>query len=441
MDKFIIKGGRKLKGKIKIGGAKNVAMKVPVAALLTDEKLHIFGMPQISSVTGTLDIVHPLGVKSEFKDHTLEIDSHKISKYKVPLDVGSHYRTAIMVTGPLLSRFGKAIVPNPGGCRIGLRPINHHVDAISRMGAKVKYNSQDGYYYMEAKKGLEGVSYTFPKNSHTGTETLILAAVKAKGTTVIDNAAEEPEVDDLIKLLILMGANIQRIKRKIIIKGVKKLHGTEFTIMPDRNETVTFAIAAIATGGDIVIEGTNRRMINSFLKKLDDINAGWEPINENETRFFNKGRLNSTDIVTMPHPGFMTDWQSPWTVLMTQCEGESIVHETIFENRFGYIEELKKMGAKIDFFNPEVTNPQKLYNFDLKSKKPYYQAIRITGLRNLHDAILKTSDLRAGATLVIASLVAKGTSSVHGIEHIDRGYERLDQRLRHIGAQIQRVKE
>ncbi|MBI2611421.1 UDP-N-acetylglucosamine 1-carboxyvinyltransferase [Candidatus Gottesmanbacteria bacterium] len=442
MYKFVIAGGKPLRGRIKVGGAKNVAMKIPVAALLTDDKLKISGMPQISSVTGTLDIVHLLGVKSKFTNHTLEIESQGINKYKVPLDTGSHHRTSTMVVGPLLARFGRAIVPNPGGCRIGLRPINLHVSALTKMGAKVKYNSKDGYYYLEARKSLEGISYTFPKNSHTGTETIILAAVLANGTTIIDNAAEEPEVDDLIKLLTLMGANIQRVKRKIIIKGVKKLHGTDFTIMPDRNETVTFAIAALATNGDVIVEGTDRHYIKSFLNKLNDINAGWEPIGNLETRFYGTDKiLNATTVETAPYPGFMTDWQAPWTVLMTQCSGGSSVHETVFEDRFSYVSELIKTGAKIDFFNPKLENPDKIYNFDLKGKKPHNQAISITGPTPLHDAILETADLRAGATLVIAGLVATGTTHVHGVEHIDRGYERLDERLKTLGGRIKRIKE
>jgi len=416
-------------------------MKIPVAALLTDEPLHISGVPHISSVTGTLDIVRPLGLISTFIDHNLKLNGKNVNKYQVPFDVGSHYRTATMVIGPLLNRFGRAIVPNPGGCRIGQRPINHHIDAITKMGARVRYNSEDGYYYIQSSR-LQGINYTFPKNTHTGTETLILAAVLASGTTIINNAAAEPEVDDLIRLLLDMGAIIRREgERKIIIQGVPKLHGASFRVMADRNETITFAIAAIATHGDLIVEGTDRHHIASFLDKLNQIGAHWEAIDSTKTRFYNHARLKSTDIITSPYPGFMTDWQAPWTLLMTQCDGISTVHETIFEDRFSYVEELKKMGAKIDFFSPKVANPKDFYNFDTTGSNIKKQAVKITGQVPLHDAILKTTDLRAGATLVIAGCIASGITHVHGIEHIDRGYENLDQRLQSIGADIKRVKE
>lgn len=442
MEKFIVEGGNPLKGHVKVGGAKNAAMKMLIAGMLTDEKIELDGVPVISSVTGTAEILKSIGVDIQLDKNHVTVDSKNIKKHVVPLDVGSHYRTGTMVIGPLLQRFGRAVVPNPGGCRIGLRPINHHIDAISKMGAKIDYNSEDGFFYAELiNKKLHGIEYTFPHNSHTGTETLILAAVLAEGVTVIHNAAAEPEVDDLIELLLQMGADIKRIsERKIIIKGVKKLNGTSFKVMPDRNEAVTFAIAAIATGGDVVVEGTEREYLGSFLEKLDEANAGWEAVSDIETRFFKKGDLRSTNVVTMPHPGFMTDWHSPWTILMTQSKGESTVHETIFEDRFSYVKELLKMGSKIDFYTPEIEEWGKLYNFEA-SKRPQNQAIRITGITQLHDAILKTTDLRAGATLVIAGLVAKGTSHIHGIEHIDRGYERLDERLESIGAKVKRVKE
>ncbi len=442
MDKLVIKGGIPLKGKVQVGGAKNVAMKVILAGLLTDEKVTVTGVPHISSVTGTADIIRPLGARVEFTNHTLTVDASKLKNVQVPLAVGGLYRTATMVLGPLLCRLGRAKVPNPGGCRIGQRPIDRHIEAIKSMGANIKYNSQDGYFYASAKR-LQGTVYQFAKNSHTGTEALILAAVLAHGETIIDNASAEPEVDDLIRLLVLMGANIRRIsQRKIIINGVKKLHGTTFTIMPDRNEVITYAIGALATMGDIIIKGTQREYLKEFLQKLDEAGASWEPIDSLTTRFYTNSKLKATHIITQPYPGFMTDWQAPWALLMTQSEGHSTIHETIFEDRFSYVAELQKMGADINFYIPDVANPEDFYNFNYQDKRhDRCQAIKIKGPTTLHNAFLKMTDLRAGATLILAALTAKGESYVYGLEHIDRGYENIDERFRQIGANIKRLKE
>ncbi len=440
MDRFQVKGGNKLKGEIKVSGAKNVAMKVVLAGLLTDKPIFITNVPLISSIFGTIDIVKPLGVKVKLDDnHTMAIVGDNLKNHVVPLELGGLYRTATMVMGPLLSRFGRATVPNPGGCRIGRRPIDRHIDGLKAMGAKIKY--KDGFFVAEASH-LHGARYKFAYNTHTGTETLILAAVLADGETILENAAEEPEIDDLIRLLGLMGAKIRRRGRTIVIVGVKKLDGAEFCVMPDRNEIVTFAIAAIATKGDIIIDGTQRVYLKSFLEKLDQAYCGWEPIGDQKTRFFAKDKLTATDIVTSPHPGFMTDWQAPWALLMTQANGISNIHETIYEDRFGYVAQLCKMGAKIDFFNPKVSDPQKLYNFNWKDRsRNNFHAISIHGPRSLHNAFLEVSDLRAGATLIIGSLIAEGESVISGIEHIDRGYEQIEKRLRSLGAKIKRVKE
>lgn len=440
MDKIVINGGKPLKGTIKVLGAKNVAMKVILAALLCDEKVTVRGVPNISSVTGTADIIRPLGVKVDLKDHVLTVNAGGINKYDVPLDVGGLYRSATMVMGPLLARFGKAKVPNPGGCRIGLRPIDRHIEGLKSLGAQIEYNPEDGYFYAKASK-LIGSHYHFKKNSHTGTETLLLAAVKAHGETVIDNASAEPEVDDLIKFLNAMGAKIRRTEpRKITVQGVRKLHGVDYTIMTDRNEIVTYAIAAIATKGDITIEGADQKNIQPFLDMLTKAGAKWEIKSENSIRFYSDGKLYPTHVVTAPHPGFMTDWQAPWTLLMTQAAGESTVHETVFENRFSYVDQLKKMGANIFFYEPLVTDPDTFYNFNFADKdKKKYQAIRIVGPTKLHNAILETMDLRAGATVIIAGLVAEGESTIHDLGHIDRGYEEIDERLSALGADIKRI--
>lgn len=438
MEQLIITGGKPLKGTVKVGGAKNVAMKVIVAALLTDEPLIVNNIPLISSVLGTTKIVEPLGVAVKRKNHTLEISAKKIHKYKIPLELGGLYRTATMVMGPLLTRFGKAVVPNPGGCRLGKRPVDWHTQALEKMGANIHYRK--GYFYAEAKR-LYGARIKFPKNTHTGTESVILAAVKAHGKTVIENAAEEPEVDDLIRLLNEMGSQIRRSGKTITITGVPGLHGVDYTIMPDRNEAVTYAIAGIATRGDVIVDGTQREYLRAFLDKLDEAHAGWEPIDSTHTRFFWKDYLKPTDVITKPHPGFMTDWQAPWAVLMTQAQGISAIHETVFESRFFYALELRKMGAKIEFFDPKVINPRNYYNFNWNDRiEGYHQGIKVFGPVYLHDAVVEIDDLRAGATLVVAALAARGRSVILGTHHIDRGYERMEAQLKQLGASIKRVK-
>ncbi|MCL5798494.1 MAG: UDP-N-acetylglucosamine 1-carboxyvinyltransferase [Patescibacteria group bacterium] len=440
MERFLIKGGHKLKGEVTVSGAKNVAMKVVLAGLLTDKTIVVRNIPNISSVLGTIDIVKPLGVKADVdENHTMTIRGDGIKSYTVPFELGGLYRTATMVIGPLLARFGKARVPNPGGCRIGRRPIDRHIEGLKSMGAVITY--EDGYFYARTD-GLHGTNYTFRQNTHTGTETLILAAVLANGETILENAAQEPEIDDLIKLLNLMGARIRRRKRTIIISGVKCLSGAEFEIMPDRNEVVTFALATIASGGDVIVRGTQREYLKSFLQKLDDAGAGWEPISSNKTRFYFTKRLLPTNVQTDVYPGFMTDWQAPWVILMTQANGISQVHETIYEDRFGYVEQLQKMGAKIEFFSPNVKNPLNTYNFNWSDRgKGSCHAVRIYGPQKLHNALLEVTDLRAGASLLISSIIAQGESVVEGIEHIDRGYERIEQKLKKLGADIVRIND
>lgn len=441
MKKFVIDGGKPLKGEVIVSGAKNVALKVLLTPLLTDKQVVIENIPLITDFYLMVKIINNLGVETKiFKNkHEIVMRNKNLKHFKIPLEMGACLRTSSMLIAPLLARLGKAQVPNPGGCRIGARPIGRHIKGLEKMGAKIRYLPQNGYFHAEAKK-LLGTHYCFPKNTHTGTETLILAAVLADGETILENAAQEPEVDDLINILSQMGAKIRRVEpRKIVIKGVKKLEGGRFKIMPDRNEVVTFAIAGLATKGDILIKGTQRENLRAFLEKLDEVEAGWEPIDQIRTRFFFKGPLKATEVITAPHPGFMTDWQAPWAVLMTQAQGESLIHETVFENRLLYARELKKLGAKFKFFNPRVKNPRQFYNFNWGDNDPsYFHAIRILGPTPLHNGVLEITDLRAGATLVLASLVAQGKSFIYGIHHIDRGYEEIEKRLKKLGAKIKR---
>lgn len=441
MDKLIIAGGNKLEGEIRVSGAKNVAMKVILAGLLTDEAIFVKNVPLISSVLGTAEMLKPLGLKVAFNpDHSMVIRGDSVSSHTISLEVGQLYRTASMVLGPLLARFGRAVVPNPGGCRIGRRPIDRHIEGLAAMGADIQY--KEGYFEGKADK-LKGTRFRFKSNTHTGTETLILAAVLAEGETVLENAAQEPEIDNLIMLLNMMGARVKRLPdRKIVINGVKKLTGCEFTVMPDRNEVITFAIAGIVTGGNIIVKDTKREYIKSFLAKLDEAGGGWEPVASDKTRFFAREKLKPADVMTKPYPGFMTDWQAPWALLMTQAEGVSSIHETIYEDRFGYVAELRKMGAKIDFYHPQIDDPTLVYNFNWDDRKAgNCQAIRISGRTKLHNAVMEVCDLRAGITLVMAGLAADGESILRGIEHIDRGYENIEERLRKLGGNIKRVKD
>lgn len=445
MEKLIVTGGRKLQGTISVTGAKNVALKAIAAACLTNEEVVIENIPRISDFFVMVEIMQELGGKVTLEGHTARIQVEKFAKHDISLDKAAQLRTSAMFVAPLLARVGEAIIPNPGGCRLGARPIDRTIDGIREFGVDITYHSDDGYFHAKTN-GLVGTTYTFSKNTHTGTETLILAGVLAKGTTILKNAAEEPEIDDLILLLNQMGANVTRSgKREITIVGVEMLHGTTFRIQPDRNEIITFAIASILTKGDIFIEHITNKGIEEFLAELEKAGGGYEEHSgqgKDGIQFFYKGALCPTDVTTAIYPGFMTDWQAPWTVLMTQAEGVSTIHETVFENKMGYIADLQKMGAQIEAYKPQVTNPQSLYNFNLEDDKPeFIHAIRISGPTLLHNAVVKTIDIRAGAAVVLASLAADGESTIFGVEKLDRGYEQFEERLKQLGATIERVVE
>jgi len=439
MEKFVITGGKKLQGEITVSGAKNAALKLLVAACLTDEQVTIHNIPLISDMFIMVDILKELGAHVQIHGHTMTIHLKKFAKSSIPLDKAALVRASSLFIAPLLARTGEAIVPNPGGCRLGARPIDRIVEGIGAMNVDITYRSEDGYFHAETT-GLKGTTYKFAKNTHTGTETMILAAVLAEGTTMLTNAAEEPEIDDLINLLNKMGGNVTRSgAREITIVGVEKLHGAEFTISPDRIEVVTFAIAAVVTGGDVLVKDAHKAEIAPFLEKYKQTGAGYE-IKEDGIRFFANGTVKSVDVTTGIHPGFLTDWQAPWSVLMTQSTGESIIHETVFENKLGHIDDLKKMGANTILFNPEVKNPDELYNFNLADDKAeHFHAVEIKGPTPLHNAVMTTLDIRAGAAVVLAALAAEGTSTIFGVEKLDRGYESLEKRLEKLGAEIKRV--
>lgn len=439
MERLVIQGGKRLKGEVTVSGAKNVALKALVGACLTDREVIIENIPLISDFFVMVDIIKELGGSVKIQGHTAWVCVKNFKKSKISLEKAATVRTSVMFLAPLLARAGRATIPNPGGCRIGARPIDRIVDGLKMMGVHIVYHREDGYFQADCKR-LKRVKYRFEKNTHTGTETLILASVLASGSTVLTNAAQEPEIDDLIFFLNSMGAKIKRTSaRTIKIMGVSKLHGTRFRIGPDRNEAVTFAIASLITDGDVLVKGVRKDELREFLEKLDVIGARFEE-RENGLRFYLNGGLESTNVVTSPYPGFMTDWQGPWAVLMTRSKGVSTIHETIYESRFGYILELRKMGAKISFFNPKVRNPKTFYNFNFEDdSKENFHAVKIYGPVHLHNAVVNISDLRAGATLVLAALAAKGETIIFGVEYLDRGYESFDRRLKKLGAGIRRL--
>jgi len=442
MDVLRIGGGKPLHGEISVSGAKNVALKILIASLLTDDEIVIHNVPLLRDVYALIELLEYMGVSVMVNDHTLRVCCRNSVKTEIPLELGGKLRTSSLVLGPLLARYGKAHVPNPGGCRLGARPIDRHIDGLRKMGAAIEYNSEDGFFHATTDT-LHGATIEFFKNTHTGTETIILAAVLASGVTEIRNAANEVEVDDLIAFLNSMGAKIQRVSgRTIRIEGVSKLHGCQYSIMPDRNEEVTLAIAASVTGGTIIVNNSQRQVMTAFLDKYREVGGVYEEISNTRTRYIGKNEYKSSDIVTMPHPGFMTDWQAPWAMFMTQAQGVSTIHETVFESRFAYVTELAKMGAKIEFFEPHAPNPDAFYNFNWSDRKPgTFQGIKITGPTKLHNAILEANDIRAGATLILAALAADGESYVHNVHLIDRGYEHIETKLAYIGADIVRIKE
>lgn len=439
MDKFVVVGGNKLVGSLRVSGAKNVALKALVAASLTSDEVVIHNVPLIADIFSMIEILKELGVSVVLEGHSIKIQADHLTSHAIPLDLAAKARTSFLFIAPLLARNKQAVIPNPGGCRLGARPIDRIIDGIKEMHVDITYHSDDGYFHAKTE-GLQAVSYTFDKNTHTGTETMILAAILAKGTTVLENAAQEPEIDELIVLLNEMGGRIKRTaKRQITIEGVEKLHGATYTIKADRNEIVTFALAAILTKGDVFIEEVDLVDLESFLHMLDKTGAGYEK-KANGIRFFYKGTLAPTDVTTGIYPGFMTDWQAPWAVLMTQAHGISTIHETVFENKLGYVHDLKRMGAKMTLFNPTLSNPEEIYNFNLvDDDESYFHAVKIEGVTLLHNAVVKTLDIRAGAAVVLAALIAKGETTIHGVYKIERGYEDFEKRLKNLGANIKRI--
>lgn len=438
MAKFVIDGGNPLKGLVRLGGAKNASYKLMIASLVGQSQSRLLNFSHIEDVAITREIIESLGGKTcTAGERTVFIDPSKLDKFEIDQKFGPKSRASTMFIPPLLHRLGRAVVPTPGGDNIGQRPLDRHFDGLVAMGAKISQTS-NAIEAMVAGR-LRGVEYKFSKNSHTGTETLIMAAVLAEGRTVLKNAGLESEIDDLIEMLNDMGARIRRRPGRVIeIHGVDRLEGTIHKIIPDRNEAVSYACAALITKGDIIVENANPEHLEAFLEKLEEVGAGYE-IGNYGIRFFYQPGMIATDVVTRPHPGFMTDWQPLWTVLATQLQGESLIHETIFPNRFQHVEGLKKFGAKINYAKVDVEEPDKTYNFNYQQEAHDKHAVVVSGQTLLKPASLDVYDLRSGATFVLAALAANGQSHLSKVELIDRGYESFDQRLRSMGAKIKRL--
>lgn len=437
MSKFIIEGGRPLRGTVRVGGAKNAGFKLMIAACLAKQESRLLNLSSISDVEVTSLTLKQLGISiKDCGERSVFIRPNGIKDIKLPQFAGKKTRASTIFAGMLLANKKAAVIPLPGGCILGKRPVDRHLQALMSLGVKIK---QQGRYYHLSTKGLKGTTFRFPKKTHTGTEAMLLAAVKAKGRTVIENAGQEPEIDDLIAFLIKMGAQIKRTANdRIIIDGVKCLKGATHRIMPDRNEAVSYAVAALSTKGDVVLENAIPAHLSAFLKKLEAVGAKFE-ISHFGIRFWYEKRLQAVDIATAPAPGFMTDWQPLWTVLMTQAQGTSRIIERVHNNRFQFADQLKLMGAKISLFNPVVKNPDSYYEFAWPEEDGHYHAAKVVGPTTLTGASLQVTDLRAGATLVVAALAAAGRSTLSNIEHIERGYEKLDEKLRKLGAKIRRV--
>jgi len=417
MDKFVIHGGSALKGEIPINGSKNSALPALAAALLTDEPVILKRIPRVRDIRTMERLLVDIGSKTEVDGETVHLETPQIVSPEAPYELVKTMRASSLVLGPLVARSGRARVSLPGGCAIGGRPINLHIFGLEQLGARI--HQSHGYIEAEAAEGLRGAVVHFDRITVTGTEDLMMAAVLAKGETVLRNAAREPEVVDLAELLIKMGARIEGAGTTTIrIQGVEKLRGAEHTIIPDRIEAGTFLIAGAITGGDVVITGCNPEHVGALVSKLQQVGVDVTQPDATSVRVRGAGKLRSVDMTTEEYPGFATDLQAQYMALMTQAEGISIIVETIFENRFMHAQEMARMGA----------------NIRLDGR----QAI-VAGARQLTGAGVIASDLRASASLVLAALVAKGETVIDRVYHIDRGYEKIESKLAQVGAKIRRV--
>lgn len=417
MDKLFITGGQRLDGEIRISGAKNAALPIIMGCLLADDATTIGNVPHLHDITTTLELLGRMGVSITVnEDLNVEVDTRTINEYVAPYDLVKTMRASILVLGPLVAHYGTAEVSLPGGCAIGSRPVDQHIKGLKSMGADIKV--ENGYIRATAKR-LKGAKIVMDVVTVTGTENLLMAATLAEGTTILENAAHEPEVVDLAVFLNSMGAKITGAGTDTItIEGVEKLSGTQHNVMPDRIETGTYLVAAAVTGGKVTLKDTCPEYLDAVLEKL--IEAGAEiKTGENWIELDMKGkRPCSIDLRTAPYPAFPTDMQAQFCVLNTIADSAGTVVETVFENRFMHIQELQRMGANINLQG---------------------NSAMIKGVDSLTGAPVMATDLRASASLVIAGLIASGETEVERIYHIDRGYECIEEKLQQLGASIRRI--
>ena len=420
MDKLIIHGGVSLEGEVSISGAKNSALPILSATLLTDQPVVIGNVPHLHDITTTIELLGRMGSKITVNEcMNIEIDNAEINNFFAPYELVKTMRASILVLGPLLARYGKADVSLPGGCAIGSRPVNIHLQGLIAMGAEITTDS--GYIRAITKERLKGVQLTLDMVTVTGTENLMMAATLADGLTVIENAAREPEVEDLAICLNKMGAKISGAGTdRIEIEGVETLHGTEHKILPDRIETGTYLVAAVMTGGKMRLRNTRSVLLESVLSKLSEAGATIDT-EENAISIDMRGKKpKAVDIHTAPFPGFPTDMQAQFTAMNSIAEGSGTITEAVFENRFMHVHELQRMGADLKLEgNTTITD----------------------GVEQLTCAPVMATDLRASASLVLAGLVAEGQTTVDRIYHIDRGYETIEEKLSQLGADIRRIPE
>jgi len=439
-DAYRILGGKKLKGEVELSGAKNAALKMVIGALLFEGKVTLNNVPRIRDLDELLNLFTELGATAEFiGTNTVIIDGTGLKTNTVDLLHGSKIRSTFLLFTPLLRKFQEAHIPNPGGCRIGARPIDRIMNGLKELGGVVEYDHATGYYHAKLSGKTHG-SYTFEKPSHTGTEFMIMLALFADGDVHIHNAALEPEIDDLILFFNEGGAKIRREGSTVIVTGVTSLvQKKPFTIISDRNEAVTFAVLGLITKGDVTIGPLDPKLLEVFINAVKQSGGGVEIVGKDKIRFYYTGPFTASQVETEPHPGFMTDWQQNWVVLMTQAQGISTVHERVFENRFAFVSELQKLGANIEFDATPVANPRQYYHFTYDPEKVYKQAIKIYGPQQLHSGVLTVTDLRAGATLAIAALLVPGESIVNGVSILERGYERFVEKVIALGGEIERI--
>ena len=418
VEAFRINGGKPLSGVLKVDGAKNATLPILIATLIEKGTYTLRNVPDLMDIRTLISLLESLGLKIERLDeHSYKIENTGLTNMVASYDLVKKMRASFLVMGPMLAHMKKAKVSLPGGCAIGSRPVDLHLKGFEALGVKI--NIEHGYVEGETEE-LKGGKVVFDFPSVGATENVIMAAVKAKGTTVIENAAREPEIDDLCHFLNKMGAKIQGVGTgRLEIEGVDKLTPCEYEIIPDRIVAGTFIVASLMFDGNIKVQGVRREHIESFIAKLEEMGAVFEIEGDTLRTKTKLSDLKPAKVTTMPHPGFATDLQSPMMTLMCLINGTSEIRETIFENRFMHVPELNRMGAKISAESSTAI---------------------INGIDNFSSAEVMASDLRAGASLVLASLKAEGTSTVNRIYHVDRGYERLEKKLQNIGADIERVK-